>query len=41
MNSYQVKINKIKNKFGKFNNSELENVLNVLDSKIKLIMLKT
>lgn len=40
MNSYQVKINKIKNKFGKFNNSELENVLNVLDSKSKIDYVK-
>ena len=32
MSSYLKKINKIKNQFGKFNNSEVENVLNVLNN---------
>jgi perosamine synthetase len=32
MNYYLKKIKKIKHKYGKFNNSELDNVLNVLDS---------
>ena len=32
MSSYLKKINHIKNKFSKFNSSELDNVLNVLDN---------
>ena len=38
MKSYLNKIKKIKNKYGKFNNSEIENVLNVLNnSKIDYV----
>ena len=32
MNRYLQKIKRIKNRYGKFNNSELDNVLNVLDA---------
>ena len=32
MKKYSQKIKRIKNQFGKFNNSELENVLNVLNN---------
>ena len=32
MSNYLKKIDKIKNQFGKFNNSEVDNVLNVLNN---------
>ena len=40
MNHYRQKIKRIKNLYGKFNNSELENVLNVLDADSNIDYIK-
>jgi perosamine synthetase len=40
MNRYLQKINRIKNRYGKFNNSELDNVLNVLDTDSNIDYIK-